>query len=154
MSTPIRVLLIEDDACDAAIVSRALSRGNEAIEVTHVADLHGGISALDRKRFHAIILDLGLPDSDGLDGVARLVAHEQQLPIIVMTGNDDPALALEGISVGAEEFLEKGKIYPKMLVRVVRHAVARWVRPVRSAAMCHQKASSDYSTSSAALGST
>lgn len=119
-----RVLLVEDNELDARVVSRALT-GSGGCQVEWVADLAGGLEAVQRDAFDCVLVDLSLPDSDGLVSVETMVARTPQCPVVVLTGRDDPELALEAMSRGAQDYLVKNSITPELVVRSIRYAVAR-----------------------------
>lgn len=126
MAERLSVLLIEDDIHDVEKVQRAF-----ATVVPSVFDLHHASRFLDaiklikERPFHVVILDLGLPDSVGLNGVERLMSMIPSVPVIVLTGTESDESALAGIALGAQEFLEKNDVTPRRLIRTIRHAIKR-----------------------------
>lgn len=126
MGERISVLLIEDDIHDVETVQRAFSTVHPPIfDLQHAAKFFDAIQAIKQQPFHVVILDLGLPDSVGLNGVRRLMSLIPTIPVIVLTGMDDDESALEGIALGAQEFLDKNDVTPKRLIRTLRHAIKR-----------------------------
>lgn len=128
----IRVLLIEDDSVDARAVCKMLSQTRGAMEVrrglfamTAVDTLAPALELLARETFGVILLDLQLPDSDGLQTLADVRAVATTTPIIVLTGFDDEGLALRAIQQGAQDYLTKDDLDPRMLVRTIRYAIER-----------------------------
>lgn len=122
----ISVLLIEDDIVDVDVVKRTFSRfPNQLFQLTHVDRFSDAVQQLKQKRFNVILLDLGLPDNAGLNGIERVMKLAEDVPIIVLTGQDDDDMALRGIELGAQEFLCKNDVMPKTLVRAIRHAIKR-----------------------------
>jgi diguanylate cyclase (GGDEF)-like protein len=119
-----RLLLIEDDDADAMLVERALER-YPGFELRHVSQLGPAFEALAADSFDVVLLDLSLPDSFGLDGVAALSSRYPDLPIVVLTGLADDALALEALERGAQDYLAKGQCSPEILVRTMRYAIQR-----------------------------
>jgi DNA-binding response OmpR family regulator len=126
MPAKIRVLLIEDDLEDAELIQRSFLRvSEEMFDVHHVGRFRDAIQIIKTNSFNVVILDLGLPDSIGLNGVERLMSLIPQVPVIVLTGLDDEDEATRGIELGAQEFLQKGDIGSKQLVTKIRHAIKR-----------------------------
>ena len=126
MSDRLSVLLIEDDIIDAERVERAFAIVSPTLFVLHhVPRFLDAIQAIKKEQFHVVILDLGLPDSSGLNGVERLMELIPSIPVIVLTGRDDDDEALAGIELGAQEFIDKNAVTPGVLVRSIRHAIKR-----------------------------
>jgi signal transduction histidine kinase len=128
------VLLIEDNPGDVRLV-RELFRGQEIdCRVDAVGTLADALETLGRMYAMAdadlpgpdiILLDLGLPDSLGLDACLRLQRAAPRTPIVILTGNDDEAQALEALRLGAEDYLPKQDMSSVRLVRTMRHAMRR-----------------------------
>ena len=125
--TPIKVLLIENNENDADLARRPLRKeSNPPFDVDWVKDLSTGLERIARGGIDVIVLDLGLPDSKGLESFTRIQAQASDLPIIILTGSyRDDALALQALKQGAQDYLMKGELDGKMLVRVIRYAIER-----------------------------
>lgn len=124
--TALTVLLIEDNACDARLVRELLSEVAWLdVTVVHVDRLAAALAYLGGADAGVTLLDLSLPDAQGLENVARLHACAPGLPIVIMSGCDDEALALEGVRVGAQDYLVKGRVESDGLARALRYAVER-----------------------------
>ena len=126
----VRVLLIEDASEDAALIQRALALEHyTAFECLHVDRLQAGLAALarDRPPMDLVLLDLDLPDSAGLATLVTLRAKAPRLPIVVLTGEEDEALDLQALQMGAQDYLIKPslEIYPNLLARSIRYALER-----------------------------
>lgn len=124
----IKVLLIEDDAGDASLIRHHLKMAQRVdFQVHWVQSMQQAIERLKagELRFDIILLDLSLPDSHGLESVRSARAAAAEIPIIVLTGNDDESFALEAIEAGAEDYLVKGGFESEMLVRAIRYASQR-----------------------------
>lgn len=119
-----RILLVEDNELDARSMARALST-QAGCEVQRVADLAGALDALRLDAFDCVLLDLSLPDSEGLVSVETVVARSPQCPVVVLTGLDSPETAVEAVARGAQDYLVKNTITPELVVRAIRYAVAR-----------------------------
>jgi len=119
-----RVLLVEDNELDARTMSRALWINGQC-SVDRVADLTDGLEAVRRDAYDCVLLDLSLPDSDGLVSVETMVTHSPHCPVVVLTGLDDPTVAVEAVGRGAQDYLIKNSITPELVLRSIRYAVAR-----------------------------
>ena len=122
---PLRVLLVEDAPGDAALVRAALAEAAPACEVSWVETLAGADVALTTARWSCVLLDLGLPDADGPDALARTLAAAAGTPVVVLTGNDDEAAGRIAVAGGAQDYLVKGGVTPLLLVRAIDYAVER-----------------------------
>ena len=125
---PILLLLIEDNPGDARLVREHLldAAGEQRIEVRHAPTLAAGVAFVEEGGAPTIVLlDLSLPDSFGLETLARWLAVAPVLPVIVLTGSDDEALAVQAVREGAQDYLVKGRIDGGTLVQAVRYAIER-----------------------------
>ncbi len=123
---PLKVLLVEDDADVSRLLQTMLARVKSTRFDLESADrLSTGLERLAAGDINVILLDLTLPDSRGLDTLARARAHAPEAPIIVLTGLDDEALAIEAIREGAQDYLVKGQVDSNMLVRSMYYAIER-----------------------------
>jgi signal transduction histidine kinase len=122
-----RILLVEDEVHDALIVDRSLrlEANGERFELRHASTLAQGLERLARDPVDVLLLDLGLPDSDGPDTVARLRDCDPRVPLVVFTGADDPELMARSFAAGADEYLVKDGLHAELLRRTIHHAVAR-----------------------------
>lgn len=126
MRERIHLLLVEDDPTQALLLREMLA-GDEPVrvELAHVERLNTAFERLRTARFDVVVLDLGLPDSQGLDTFIRLRTQAPGLPIVVMTAMDDEELALKAVHEGAQDYLVKGRVDGDLLVRALRHAIER-----------------------------
>jgi DNA-binding response OmpR family regulator len=107
---PLRILLIEDSASDAKLMQTRLASVTDfAFSVDHATRLSQGISAMSLQKFDAILLDLNLPDSTGLDTLRATREAAGTIPIIVLTAMDDRTLVTESMENGADSYLVKDK---------------------------------------------
>ncbi len=121
-----RLLLVEDNAGDARLLREMLSEGGaNGIEWTHVESLAAAEKHLADCEVDLILLDLGLPDAQGLETLRRAKLAAPSVPVVVLSGLDDESLALESLHQGAEDYLVKGQISARELRRSMRHAVER-----------------------------
>ncbi len=121
------ILLVEDNPGDARLLKEALRDCNRTppFELIHVDRLALGIEHTKQERFAAVLLDLSLPDAKGLETVVRMQREASTLPIVVLTGLDDSSVALEAVRAGAQDYLIKGEIDGKLLVRALSYAIER-----------------------------
>jgi len=124
--TPIRILLIEDNP-DDALLTRALLGREKPFEstLTHASRLAEGLALLGQQSFDVVMTDLGLPDSQGLPAFTELHKKSPNLPIIVLTGQDDMETALAAIKMGAQDFIPKSELTGFLLARTIRYAIER-----------------------------
>jgi diguanylate cyclase (GGDEF)-like protein len=95
------------------------------LELICVAQLSDGILRLAEGGVNIVLLDLSLPDTDGLETLLKLREYEQDVPVVVLTAHDDESLAVEAMQSGAQDYLVKGQINKEMLVRSLRYALER-----------------------------
>lgn len=124
------MLLVEDNDDDALFVRRDFKEGvryafADEINIIRVESLADAIDACTDRSFDAVFLDLGLPDSNGIETVDRFTDGEFDLPIIVLTALKDNKTAIEAVQSGAQDYLVKGETTPKTIVRTMRHAIER-----------------------------
>ena len=126
MNDLLRVLLVEDNPGDADLLMELLPRyGTSQLEVECVARLSEAFERVGTDRFDILLLDLGLPDSDGLGTLRAMRRHAARLPIVVLTGNNDERVALAAIQEGAQDYLVKGQIDYNLLVRSIKYSIER-----------------------------
>lgn len=122
----ITVLLIEDNDIDARLTQDLLAEWSvEEFKITHAKTLSDGLLHLDKERFDAILLDLSLPDAFGLPTVRQVHATNPSIPLVVLSGVSDQALALQAVQQGAQDYLVKGQGHPELLARSVRYSIER-----------------------------
>ena len=122
----IKVLLIEDNPGDANLIREMLAEaGIASFDLEWANRLSTGLEQLARGGIDALLLDLSLPDSQGLDTFARAQAQAPQAPIIVLTGLEDEILAVEAVRGGAQDYLVKGQVDSHLLGRAIRYAIQR-----------------------------
>lgn len=119
----IRVLLVEDNLLHTQLITSVLSR--LSYEVVAVDRLSEGLRCLTEGEFAAILLDLELPDSEGLATLRAVTEPARNCPIIVITAYDDAQHALDALSAGAADYLVKGRLDAQTMVRAIRYAIER-----------------------------
>ncbi len=124
---PVIILLVEDSESDASLMQEWLGEaGSERYEIHHVHNIAEAISAIGGgKPCHVIMLDLSLPDSKGLEGFSIIHNIAQTIPIVIMTGNNDEALALKAVEEGAQDYLVKDSANKDGVRRALRYARQR-----------------------------
>ncbi|MEI8233634.1 MAG: SpoIIE family protein phosphatase [Verrucomicrobiota bacterium] len=127
----IRVLLVEDNPGDARLIQELLleARGGR-FETAVASRLSEALERLEKNNaegggFQLILLDLSLPDSRGIDTFHQIAARAHGIPVIVLSGLDDEALALQTVKEGAQDYLVKGQVDPRILERAIRYAMKR-----------------------------
>ncbi|MBN2537071.1 PAS domain-containing protein [candidate division WOR-3 bacterium] len=125
MSGPVRVLLVEDDPADALLVRERLADSADGISVVWVDTLGGAAARLAEGGIDAILLDLGLGATRGLETLHRMREVTTDVPIVVLTGMGDRLAGVEAIRRGAQDYLAKDRADGEMLARSLRYAVER-----------------------------
>jgi sigma-B regulation protein RsbU (phosphoserine phosphatase) len=119
------VLLIEDNPGDADLVRLRLVEGQSGVKVNCVNRLSDGLASLTSETPSVVLLDLNLPDSRGAETFRRVMEHAPNVPVVVLSGQDDEALAIKAVHQGVQDYLIKGNISSKHLERAIRYAVER-----------------------------
>ena len=121
-----RVLLIDDNPEDARLLREMLNEpGSHTTELTAVECMSDAEKHLAEHAVDIILLDLGLPDAQGLEAVRRARAAAPRVPLVVLTGLDDESLAVQALQEGAQDYLIKGQIETRGLLRALRYAIER-----------------------------
>ncbi len=122
----LHILLVEDNPADARLVQLALEgAGEHGLEITHVERLSKAIDALDTGDFDGALLDMSLPDATGMEAVTAVNDSQPDMPIVVLSGQQDEQVALEAVRSGAQDYLVKGFTDGALIARSVRYAVER-----------------------------
>ena len=124
----VRVLLIEDDPEDVILVERSLGRPFEPshpFTLEHTAALQEGLDRLGKEDTDVLLLDLDLPDSQGVDTVVRVRERDSEVPIVVFTMSGDDDTALRALKAGAQDYLVKSELNGSLLSRAIRYAIER-----------------------------
>jgi two-component system, cell cycle sensor histidine kinase and response regulator CckA len=126
MQSPPQILLVEDNAADVRFI-RELFRATTGLPcvMEEAATLTEGLSRLARGGIDVILLDLGLPESQGLDTLRRVRASDPDIPTIVLTGLADDALGSQAVQQGAQDYLIKGQVDAQLLARSISYAIER-----------------------------
>jgi PAS domain S-box-containing protein len=125
-SAPIAVLLIEDSPVDALLLEETLASDLcDRYVLTWVETLREGVAQLGKRAHDVVLLDLGLPDSQGLATYGALRAAAPDLPVVVFSGNLDARAAVEAVQQGAQDYLIKSHSTWEVVPRAIRYAVER-----------------------------
>jgi PAS domain S-box-containing protein len=121
------ILLVEDNPADARLVREHLNTGSGtcAFHVTHVSTLDQARDILQKSEFQAILLDLNLPGTNGLETLTRIRPANPGSPIVVLTGTEDEHLGVEAIKRGAQDYIPKSQMNSVLLPRVLLFAIER-----------------------------
>jgi predicted DNA binding protein/CheY-like chemotaxis protein len=134
----LRILLIEDNPGDARLIREMLKDTEELVqrvtpsdatdvtpEITHETDLENGLAAVTSDPADIVLLDLNLPDSEGLGTLETVHETTPETPIVVLTGLRDQQVGIKAIQRGAQDFLVKDEVTSELLVRTIHHAIER-----------------------------
>lgn len=121
------ILLVEDSAITARLITEAINEGLgiDFGTIHRTENLKSTLSILEFKVFDVILLDLGLPDSFGIETFRSVYQNSGKMPIVVFTGNDDQQLALQAVREGAQDYLIKGTVSGNLLSRTIGYAIER-----------------------------
>jgi PAS domain S-box-containing protein len=126
LTHPIRILLIEDDIDDALILSDCLADA-DVVKTTliHAKRLDDGLICLQEEQFDIVLLDLGLPDSQGLETLNKIRLSMPTIPVIVLTRFDNVETAILAVQMGVQDYIIKGNLSGDQLVRSILYAIER-----------------------------
>ena len=120
------MLLVEDSPGDARLIMEMIKeRGSRHVEVKRVESMKEAEEHLAAFSVDILLLDLGLPDVQGMDAVRRVRAAAPGVPLVVLSALDDESLAIQALQKGAQDYLIKGQIEPRELLRALRYAFER-----------------------------
>src|SRR5579863_2651682 len=126
MKKLVHVLMIEDNAGDARLVMEALrGTANPAYRVDWVDRLSIGLARLADGGVDVVLLDLGLPDSQGLDALPQIRSVAPAVPVVVLSGVGDEEFAVEAVQAGAQDYVVKGNPSRYLMTRSLRYAIQR-----------------------------
>jgi two-component system, sensor histidine kinase and response regulator len=122
----LKILVIVDNSGDIGLIKASLETITEfSYHFEEAGYLEKGLQVLSGNDFDVVLLDLSLPDADGIEGVVEIESKFQGITTIVLTGLDDEKMALDAIKNGAEDYLIKSKISGEILVRSIRYSLER-----------------------------
>ena len=122
---PFSVLLVEDDRGDAMLVEELIADAEAEIDVVWAPSMEDGERHLDTSRPDCVLLDLNLPDADGMKALDRIARRDVTMPIVVLTGLNDAHFGISAVAAGAQDYLVKGRVEPETLHRALLYAVER-----------------------------
>lgn len=121
----IQVVVIEDDPADALLAEEYLSEEESAeFDIRWTKTLAEGVEAITSST-HCVLLDLGLPDADGVSALEAVRQHAPRVPIVVLTGHSDRKAGTRAVNAGAQDYLVKSDVTPAVLARSIAYAMAR-----------------------------
>jgi len=122
----IKILLVEDNPDDVAFLSTVLGKvTGTRFQLETAPDLAASIERLAAADIDLVVLDLTLPDSNGLDTFKGVKSHARDVPIIILSGMDDETLAVNAVHAGAEDYLVKGRADSQLITRAIFYAIER-----------------------------
>jgi len=121
----LHILLVEDNPGDVFIIKDLLKNSGINCNLTQSATLSDSLKLLSDRDFDAVLLDLGLPDSFGLETLEKLSTLKIKSPVIVLTGLDDEEIAVKSMQEGAQDYLVKGKLNAESMFRAIRYGIER-----------------------------
>lgn len=122
----IRILLIEDSETDVLLLQEAFADlDGFNYQLRHVQRLADGLAHLKESRVDVVLLDLGLPDSQGVDTFTKLHLQAPNVPVLVLTALNDESVGVRTMKLGAQDYLVKNQMQPALLARSVRYAIER-----------------------------
>ena len=121
----LRIVLVEDSPADARLTTELLQGIGRSTRISTFACVDDAVAALTVDDADCILLDLGLPDAEELEGLARILAVTDSTPIVLLTGRDDDRLALQAVRFGAQDYLTKRELNTTALWRTVSRAIER-----------------------------
>jgi PAS domain S-box-containing protein len=123
----IHILLVEDNPGDAVLIREMLCDSKNCPSDLTIADsLSSAFVLLSEHQFDLMLLDLGLPESQGIDTLQTVLQHHIPLPIVVITGFASDSAGLLAVQIGAQDYLIKGQIDTDLLIRSIRYAIERF----------------------------
>jgi CheY-like chemotaxis protein len=119
------LLLVEDDRADALLVEELIADGIADIRVVWAQSMAHAERELAAARPDCVLLDLHLPDANGIDALDRIAQRDSTVPIVVLTGLNDEYFGASAVAAGAQDYLVKGRVEPEMLRRALLYAIER-----------------------------
>jgi serine phosphatase RsbU (regulator of sigma subunit) len=119
------LLLVEDDRADALLVEDLIADGVGDIRVVWAQSMAHAERELASARPDCVLLDLNLPDANGMDALDRIAKRDATVPIVVLTGLNDEYFGASAVAAGAQDYLVKGRVEPEMLRRALLYAIER-----------------------------
>jgi signal transduction histidine kinase len=122
----VSILLVEDNPGDRRLIREMLAEASDVtFDVQYADRLQAAIEYLGQNGVEVVLLDLGLPDSQGLETLRKVYAQVSEMPIVVLTGLNDEMIGVQAINEGAQDYLIKGQVDTQLLRRTIRYAIER-----------------------------
>ncbi|MGE5431419.1 MAG: response regulator [Syntrophomonadaceae bacterium] len=122
----ITILLIEDNLGDVHLINELIHDTDALdIKVEQAFRLSTGIQRLNKGGIDLVLLDLGLPDSMGLDTLKKILPETKGVPVVVLTGLEDEEIGIRAVQAGAQDYLVKYQVDPVLFMRSIRFAIER-----------------------------
>ncbi|MFE2166359.1 PP2C family protein-serine/threonine phosphatase [Streptomyces sp. NPDC059447] len=122
---PPYVLLIEDDEGDALLVEELVADSGIDVRLGRASSLADALHLLENEAPACVLLDLHLPDAQGLDGLKKVLAVSAEVAVVVLTGLSEERAGLTAVTAGAQDYLIKGRVEPDVFMRAIRYAIQR-----------------------------
>ncbi len=124
-SKEVTLLMVEDNPADVYLIRDMLSERTNDIVLEYADSLAKGFTRMDAGKIDIVLLDLGLPDSQGIASVKSLCDRFPHLPVIVFTGLSDEQLGVQAVQAGAQDYLIKGQTDGTLLEKAIRYSIKR-----------------------------
>ena len=122
----ISILLVEDNPGDVDLLQEVLTETDTVtFDLTNVEELAHALAYLGVAQWDLILLDLSLPDSQGLETLVKVHSQVPEVPIVILTGFQDEAFGLQAMRLGAQDYLVKSQVDEHLLIRAIRYAIKR-----------------------------
>lgn len=125
LPTVVKVLLVEDSIEDAVLVRAFLDSSDTEFDVTWAKTLAAGVAKIQEAEFHVVLLDLGLPDSQGAEGVRTIIRLGRGAPVLVLSDGAEDEVGLPSVQNGAQDFVSKSQLTSERLQRTIHYALER-----------------------------
>ena len=126
MGKELKILLVEDNAGDAFIMEESLAEiPDYSFNITKTETLKESVSKLRETNFDVVLLDLGLPDSNGLTAVESILELQLSFPIVVITGLDDNVTGNKAVEMGAQSYMVKGQFTSNSIFQTIQYSIER-----------------------------
>lgn len=126
MSDELHILQIEDNPGDVRIIKELLREAKDRVYIIeHAGTLETGLKILSSSAIDVILLDLNLPDFNGIDSLERVISLAADVPVIIMTGLEDETAAINAVKSGAQDYLVKGQVGRRLLLRSIHYSIER-----------------------------
>jgi signal transduction histidine kinase len=122
---PLQVLVVEDNPGDVYLIQELLRTSGFPFNIERASSLTDAIKLTSYREYDAILLDLGLPDSFGLDTLRKFQAVKLKAPVVVLTGLDDEEIAISTVKEGAQDYLIKNNLTGDNIIRAIRYGIER-----------------------------